>query len=123
MTKRVTLTVFINPPQAVVSYSVDEAENVTLSNDKLVTSQGHYVYFADLPNLTNGSHTVNVYASYAEESKVASQVFTVEANAEPSLSSSPSTTESPWRTNYLIVIAALTVIVVVLIVLIKKEKK
>jgi hypothetical protein len=123
MTKQVTLTIFINPPQAVVSYSVDVGENVTLPNDTLATSQGHYVYIVDLPNLTDGVHTVNVYASYSEASKVESQVFTVEANTEPPPSSTPSAPQNQWCRDYLIVIVALIVVTVILIVIIKKEKK
>jgi hypothetical protein len=75
MTKKAVLTIFINSPQANVSYNLDGTENVTLSQSSVSFVELHYIYTVTLPHLSEGNHTANVYAKFNGENRFVSQTF------------------------------------------------
>jgi hypothetical protein len=128
MTQKVTLTVFINPPQAAVSYNVDNEANVTLPSSLLSNIEGHYIYTVTLPHLTEGFHVVNVYALNDGFSRFANQTFTVDNTPVPTQSNhrTPILEQPPnflWIDFTAVGITIIAIIIAAMLLLHNKIKK
>jgi hypothetical protein len=127
MTKEAVLIIFINPSQANVSYNIDGAENVALPQSSVSYIQGHYIYSVTLPQLSEGNHTVNVYAKFAGENRFVSQTFNFTQTATPTQISQTPTGSNPTPQNPLlaliIVFVLAFIISIALLVIFNKNKK
>jgi hypothetical protein len=85
-TNSAALNLTSNLRDSIVSYNLDGKENVTLPQNRLMTSFDGYQYTVTLTNLVNGTHNLKAYAKTLESGiGVAEKTFTVNTtNQQPS---------------------------------------